>query len=494
MMTRHRTCGLLALSFYCSVLDGCTPKESNVCDGVVGSCMDLLISGSGAYSKLEVTLGRTTSANPQIISGGVIPNVPYHVRIIPPAGTRTSEFGRISARALNSANKIESAKIEGLYWPDDSHVSYSLKLQPEPNVNSPFSSLSRHFTFSGSVSEITDADFDKDGKIDIAAAIWSAGEIAVAYGDGFGGFQERFSIPSGKSPNDIASADIDKDSYPDLAVANYGGGSITTFLNGKVRVFSLKQTLSGISAPAYLKLDDLNRDGIIDLAHQTTASTPMPSSWTEYRWGIGDGTFGGPAGTMAGMASQGAIHSGDMNRDGLKDLVIGGNSSMCNTLFVLPYDGKGFFPKTNYIQKAQGLLSTRPTYLWLFDLNNDGSTDIAAVNLDATSGANAIEILLNRGDGLSYTSSLYNAGLNPWKITGSDLDLDGKPELLVANSGEESVEILYLGTDGRVNRTVRVAVNGQPSCIKATDMNNDKRPDMIVCSGNGIDVFLNTTL
>ena len=120
--------------------------------------------------------------------------------------------------------------------------------------------------------------------------------------------------------------------------------------------------------------------------------------------------------------------------------------------------------------------------------------DIATVNLDATSGANAIEILLNRGDGLSYTSSLYNAGLNPWKITGADLDLDGKPELLVTNSGEESVEILYLDTDGRVNRTVRVGVNGQPTCIKATDMNNDKRPDLIVCSGNGIDVFLNTTL
>ena len=490
MMTRHRTCGLLALSFYCSVLDGCTPKESNVCDGVVGSCMDLLISGSGAYSKLEVTLGRTTSANPQIISGGVIPNVPYHVRIIPPAGTRTSEFSSISARTLNSTNKIESAKIEGIYWPDGSHVSYSLLLQLESNTVLPFSSFARHFTFSAPATAIVADDFNRDGRIDIAAAIWGDNTINLLMGDGIGGFSSRYIYPVDKGPNDIASGDMDGDSYPDLATANFTGQSVSTLLNLKNGQFKPQMAIASQNYPAYLILSDLNEDGKLDLFHQLTGTA---GSWAEYRWGDGRGGFGGPASTAPTVGcNQGPVYSADMNGDGKND-VIAGTSTKCNSMFLMTYNGAGAFPKTDMITGPQ-ILSSRPQFLSIIDIDHDKHLDIAALNLDAEDGVNALEILINKGSGLMYSSKRYNTGLKPVRIAASDIDLDGIVEILVSNYGDDSVTIFYFDPLGNVNRTAKFIVGGQPLCVAMADVNQDKRPDLIICSGNGIDVFLNTTL
>ena len=495
MRRTRRAIGTLTLSLLCSALGGCTPKESGaneggVCDGVAGSCMDLLIAGSGSYSKLELTLGKPNGLSPQIISGGSIPPVPYHVRIVPPAGTKTSEFSAITARALNTSNSIEQAKIDGISWPDASHVAYSLNLQPSNTV--PFSRYASHAAFTAPASDIIAGDFDKDGKMDVAAAIWETSSINVVFGDGTGSLGALFSVATDIHPAEIKSADLDRDSYLDLVTTNYEGRSVTSFLNKKSRSFVMLQRMTNANAPAYLALDDINGDGIVDIAHQVTSS--MGTSWTEYRWGRGDGKFGSQAGTESSSTSQGTIHIADMNGDGLKDLVIGGNTQNSNTIFIIPYDGKGFITKTNLITNAQGLKSTRTTFLWVADMNNDLAKDIAALNIDAISGANAVEIMINGGDGLGYSTAQYSAGSKPARITGADIDLDGSPELIVSNNGEDSVSIFYINKAGAVSRILKLGVGGQPSCVITADLNQDKRPDLIVCSGNGVDVFLNTTL
>ncbi len=497
MRRTRRAIGTLTLSLLCSALGGCTPKDSGaneggVCDGVAGSCMDLLIAGSGAYSKLELTLGKPNGLSPQIISGGSIPHVPYHVRIVPPAGTKTSEFSSITARALNTSNSIEQAKIDGIHWPDGAHIIYTITLIQDSSASWPFNQNSMHTTFRGPASDIVMEDFDKDGRIDIAASINSASVINVAYGRGSGKFDYIVSADTDPGPVSLASADLNGDSFPDLATANFTGKSVTTFINGKNRIFGTKQTLSNANYPAYIKLIDFNGDGFVDMVHQMTATSG--TTWTEYRIGKGDGSFGSPANTVDTIFfNQASIYHADMNRDGRKDLVVGTSVPGCNTLFIHPYDGTGF-PKTNPIRIMQGLQSSRPQFLWVTDLNNDGLNDIAALDMDAESGTNAVEILLNKGDGLSYGSSRHNAGYKPARITGSDIDSDGNLELIVTNYGEDSVSVMSIDRTGRIYRTQKFGVGGQPTCITTADLNQDKRPDLIVCSGNGVDVFLNTTI
>ncbi len=486
-----RTVGRLLWGLFIGGVASCTPTVSGgVCDGVPWSCMDLTVTNTGAYSKVEVTLGKLYPSLPQVLTSGNIPSTPYHLRIAPPIGTSTSSISWLDVRGRNSANMVEHARIDGISWPDGAHISYSLSLQLDSNSVLPFSSFAKHFTFSATASAIVADDFNKDGKTDIAAAIWADNTVNLLMGDGIGGFSSKDIYPVDKGPNDIASGDLDGDSYLDLATANFAGQSISTLINLKNGKFKPPVAIVSQNYPAYLVLSDLNEDGKLDLFHQLTGTA---GSWAEYRWGDGRGGFGGPAGTVPTLGcNQGPVYSADMNGDGKKDIITG-TTTKCNTLFLMMYNGAGGFPRTDMIRVPQ-VSSSRPQSLSIIDLNNDKLADIAAVNLDADDGVNALEILINNGNGLTYTSKRYNVGLKPVRIAAADIDLDGTAELLVTNFGDDSVSIFYLDLLGSVSRTKKFTVGGQPTCVATADVNQDKRPDLIVCSGNGIDVFLNTTL
>ena len=64
------------------------------------------------------------------------------------------------------------------------------------------------------------ADFNRDGKLDLAVANPAANTVTILPGNGDGSFQPRIDFLAGESPRDIAIADFDGDAKPDLAVAN----------------------------------------------------------------------------------------------------------------------------------------------------------------------------------------------------------------------------------------------------------------------------------
>ena len=81
-----------------------------------------------------------------------------------------------------------------------------------------------------SVVSIAVADFDRDGKADIAVSDWRAGAVTIFLGNGKGSFRKGWSFPL-RMPGTVArvsAADFNGDGIPDLAVV-YGDDDGYTF-------------------------------------------------------------------------------------------------------------------------------------------------------------------------------------------------------------------------------------------------------------------------
>jgi hypothetical protein len=113
------------------------------------------------------------------------------------------------------------------------------------------------------------ADFNADGRPDLAVALPSIDKVAVLLGLPGGGFVSMDGSPFdvGDAPVGVASADFNRDGAPDLAVANQGGKSISVLLrtaSGFVHDPS-SPIVTGQGA-TWLATADFNADGKTDLA------------------------------------------------------------------------------------------------------------------------------------------------------------------------------------------------------------------------------------
>jgi len=78
---------------------------------------------------------------------------------------------------------------------------------------------------------VTAADFNGDGKMDLAAANNGTNDVSILLNNGAGSFITVAGFTAGVSPYAIISADFDKDGAKDIAVANSNSNDISLLLN-----------------------------------------------------------------------------------------------------------------------------------------------------------------------------------------------------------------------------------------------------------------------
>ena len=207
------------------------------------------------------------------------------------------------------------------------------------------------------------ADFNRDGKADLA--IGTPSGLVVELGKGDGTFTQSFSGPGGAPL--LATADLNQDGKLDI-VGGGGNGTWVLLGNGDGTFQPPLSVVSG-HATFFVAIADFNLDGKPDLVVVNNEGTTL-------YLGNGDGTF--QTGLVISPA-QASVVAGDFNRDGKPDLILGYDQG--GTAVFLLGNGDGTFQSPVPLPTVPVGPVEEPgiEVLSVGDFNNDGKLDLGVV-------------------------------------------------------------------------------------------------------------------
>lgn len=346
---------------------------------------------------------------------------------------------------------------------------------------------SAFYPVSNITSSIVVADFNGDGKQDIAvlSVPASGGGTALIFpGRGDGTFQSAISSSAAASgyPFYLVAADFNGDGKQDLAISvlppGSSAGSVAVLLGKGDGTFAAPVNYTVGLAPATIVAADFTGDGITDVAVLDAQTGITNKVWILP--GKGNGTFGTAVSTATGTNS-GSLSYADLKHDGTLDLLIA--DQLASSMVLMLGNGGGtFHAPQRYLSGAQN------TALTIVPLG-DGNSAILA--FDNASGG--INYFFADTSGVLLSPPVQSIGLAPAAIAAGDVNGDGQPDIAITDSESNNLYVLLSKGKGTFGNPAAYPLPSTPGPLALADLNNDGALDAIVATSGGLAVLLGST-
>jgi len=272
---------------------------------------------------------------------------------------------------------------------------------------------------------VTIADFDLDGKPDLAVVNDVSNTVSLLRNTTAGtinstSFATKVDFAVGEFPIGIASGDLDGDGRADLVITNQADNSISVLRNtsstGSITAssFATKVDLATGLDPYSVAIGDLNNDGKPDItvANYSSGTASVFSNASS----PGDISLSSKVDFDSGSGSL-TIAINDIDGDGKPDLAVSNGGSrisiLKNKIASSPIDLSSFSPRVDFSS------TSNPYGLAIGDLDGNGKPDIAATNFNGTTAS----ILRNTVSSLpTFTASSFTPASGP---VGTTVTLSG---------------------------------------------------------------------
>jgi hypothetical protein len=391
-------------------------------------------------------------------------------------------------------------------------LTFSVQLTGIQNVIGPPVTFAGQTTFAAGTQpfSVAVADINGDGKPDLIVANYLDGTVSVllnktAPGAAMASFATQQTFATGGFPHSVAVTDVNGDGEPDVIVADGGGTNTVSVLVNRTAPgaatasFATQRSFTAGVGPFSVAVADINGDGKPDLIVANDDNTVSVLVNTT-----------APGAATASFATQQAFAAGgilisvavaDVNGDGKPDLITA-NDDIPGTVSVLLNTTVPGAATASFATQQTFATGGGPMSVSVADANADGKPDLIVANwTDST-----VSVLLNTTTPGAATASFatqqtFATGINPFSVAVSDVNGDGKPDLIVANTNNRTVSVLENTTaPGAVTAafaTQQSLVTGEfPRSVAVADVNGDGKPDLITANDGDatVSVLLNTTV
>jgi hypothetical protein len=443
-----------------------------------------------------------------------------------------------------------------------SRIRATTAARPQPQVlsKSSASAVSPGIQFRNALpagaiaNSVVTGDFNKDGHMDFVVANGGTDDLWIYFGNGDGTFQLPIIIPltKGLTPVYLATADLRGIGVLDLIVAEFDTSTVGVLLGNGDGTFGFEQEYLLPQPPGALVVDDFNHDGKLDIASVlvTELQHPEPVPYIATLLGDGTGKFGAPVTTpnYGFFSSATSIASGDVNGDGLPEVLITGPGLENSQIFL--NNGDGTFTAGQTVQENSGFsilmdgkladinedgcadaeIADGNNFVWLFtgdcsgnftflgkvpmgdgnsalrlaDLNGDGHLDLVTSAIptpipvvgEAYAG-NTLSVAFGDGHG-NFTSGRDYVGTGmSYALAIADFNGDGKPDVVTPSPDTDTATVYINDGSGGFGfpqgEWIGVAgsglINAPISAASFVDLNGDGKPDMVILDDGGVNEY-----
>lgn len=321
------------------------------------------------------------------------------------------------------------------------------------------------------------------------------------------------SVGVGSKPNHLTAGDVDGDGNVDIVTANTGANTIVIFRNLKTDTAPV--TASTFASPvsfasgyaASISLADLDGDGKPELIAINTfrgTVTILQNNST-----VGEISFLPPVELPASGGVNG-VAIGDLNGDGRPDIVATSNDSFIRGRVVV-FQNNILHPGSAFTASSfsAGIIlnaGSDARDVMLGDIDGDGLQDIVVACIEGPEG---LQVLRNLGytsiSPASFATSVgFYAGTGPVSVALTDVDRDGKLDVVTANTHSYTLclnrNLSVAGSPfntSSLSPRQQYSTGFQPMRVVVGDFDGDGFPDAATAnnhSTNNVAIFENSNV